>query len=322
MLLIMILCLSALTVAAQNQPPQVTASFDCDSILIGDQFHLDIRVDKDMMQIVDFPVFGDQEIAPGVEILAEYPVDTVSTDGRRQILLKRYLMTIFNEGDYNIGRASVLYADKNIVDTLFSRDSLKIRVATFNIDLQKDQPFDIKLPRGVKLKFGEIGGWFALCVGCLAIIVLLIWLFVKYRKRIPFLGGEKPKIPPHLMAIRKLEALKNQKLPQNGKVKQYYTGITDIIREYLNGRFGISALEMTSDEIIDATAEYHKEGVIDDKRYQDLQDLLRTADLVKFAKFAPDDEYNESAYYDAYYFVEETKLIEVEGKPEETEDDL
>lgn len=307
---------------SQSVPPEVSASFDRDSIVIGDQFHLDIRVDKDMMQLVEFPVFAGGEIGPGVEVLAEFPVDTIEAEGRRQTLLKRYLMTIFNEGDYNLGKPEVLYADKNIVDTLQSRDSLRIRVATFDIDLQTAQPFDIKPPRRIPFKFGEISGWLALSLLGIAIIVLLIWLFVKYRKRIPFLGGEKPKVPPHLLAIKKLEALKHQKLPQNGKLKQYYSGITDILREYLDGRFGISALEMTSDEIISAVQEQKQEGGIDEKRYGDLKELLGTADLVKFAKYTPDDDYNETAYYNAYYFIEETKQVEIEGKAEETEDDL
>jgi hypothetical protein len=289
--------------------------------MIGDQFHLDVRVEKDMMQVVDFPLLGVSEVAPDVEIITDYSVDTVAADGRSQTLRKRYLMTIFRAGQYNLGRMPVLYVDKNIIDTLLAPDSLRIVVGGFDIDLSKDKPRDITPPRRFPLRFGEISGWLGLGFVGLAIIVLLVWLFLKYRKRIPFLGGEKPKIPAHLLAIKKLEALRNQKLPQNHKVKQYYSGLVDILREYLAGRFGISALEMTSEEIIAAAQEPKKEGLIDDKRFADLRELLSTADLVKFAKYTPDEEYDETAYYNAYYFVEETKPVDDEGKPESVEED-
>jgi hypothetical protein len=312
---------TAVEATAQSVPPTVTATFDRDSVLIGDQFHLDVTAEKDMMQMIEMPSLGEQEILPGIEVLADYPVDTLAVNGRRQQLRKRFLMTIFNAGQYNLGRMPVLYADKNIVDTLLSPDSLRIVVGGFDIDLAKDKPYDITPPRRFPLLFGEISGWLTLGLVGAAIIALLIWLFVKYRKRIPFLGGEKPHIPAHLLAIKKLEALRNQKLPQNHKVKQYYSGLTDILREYLAGRFGISALEMTSEEIIEAAQEPRKEGFIDDKRFADLRELLTTADLVKFAKYTPDEEYDETAYYNAYYFVEETKPVDGEGKPENVEED-
>ncbi len=302
------------------QVPTVSAEFDRDSILIGDRFTLEVRVEKDMMQVVDFPLLAGGKIGEKVEVLAEFPEDTLAQDGRRQTLLKRYLMTIFDEGEYNLGSFPVLYLDKNLVDTLQSRDSLRIRVAAFDIDLEKDKPYDIKPPRGIPLKFGEIGGWFALAVAVLAAILLGVWMIVKYRKHIPFLSP-KPPVPPHIVAIRQLEALRHQKLPQNNKHKQYYSGITDILREYINGRFGIRAMEMTTDEILTAVEKPKKEGLVDDRRYSDLKEILQTADLVKFAKLVPDDEESEAAYYAAYYFVEETKQADEDGKPEDTEQD-
>lgn len=320
-LFVILMLFAGMGLAGAQNAPAVTATFDRDSIMIGDQFHLEVTVEKDMMQVVEFPFLEGGEIGPNVEILAEFAPDTLSTEGRRQTLSKRYLLTIFNEGEYNLGRFPVLYADKNIVDTLYSRDSLRMRVATFDINLETDQPFDIKPPRRISLKFGEISGWLALGILGAGIVVLLIWLFVKYRKRIPFLGGEKPKVPAHLLAIKKLETLRNQKLPQNGKRKQYYSGITDVLREYLVGRFGIPALEMTTDEIVQAVQQPRKEGAIDDKRFADLKDLLGTADLVKFAKFTPDEDYDETAYFNAYYFIEETKPVDEDGKPEAAEED-
>ena len=301
--------------------PKVSAVFERDSVLIGDQLTLEVRVEKDLMQWVDFPDLASGEQPEGVEILAEYPVDTLAVEGRRQTIAKRWLMTIWDAGNYNMGRLPALYLDKNIVDTLWSADSLRVFVNTFDIDLERDQPNDIKPPVGVPLRFGEFSGWLALGLGVAALLVVAIWLLMKYRGRIPLLGGSAPLLPPHVEAIRRLEALRNQKLPQNGRHKQYYSGITDILRTYLYRRFGIGAMEMTSAEIVAAIETPHAAGEVDDKRFDDLRRLLQTADLVKFAKWVPDEADDDKAYFDAYYFVEETKAV-VEGQAEESEKEI
>jgi hypothetical protein len=308
-------------VAQEPGTPKVTAAFERDSILIGDQFSLEVRVDKDIMQWVDFPDLAGGEQPEGVEILVDYPVDTLAVEGRRQTIAKRWLMTIWNEGNYNMGRLPALYLDKNIVDTLWTADSLRIVVNTFDIDLEKDQPHDIKPPVAVPLRLGEFSGWLVLGLGVATLLAVGIWLLIKYRGRIPLLGGSAPPLSPHVEAIRRLEALRNQKLPQNGRHKQYYSGITDILRTYLDRRFGIGAMEMTSAEIITAIEVPRAAGEVDDKRFDDLRGLLQTADLVKFAKWVPDEADNDKAYFDAYYFVEETKAV-IEGQAEESEKEI
>ncbi|MDR1671036.1 MAG: hypothetical protein LBR57_00780 [Alistipes sp.] len=306
---------------AQDTRPTVTASFDRDSVMIGDQFTLSLRVDKDMMQLVNFPELTGNVQPSGVEIISEAPADTITTDGRRQIITKNYTLTIWDAGLYNLGRLPALYVDKNVVDTLWSADSMRIRVDTFAIDLEKDKPHDIKPPLRLSLRIGEIAGWVALTLAALAVLGVGVWLLSKYRRHIPLLGGSRPSLPPHVEAIRRLEALRNQKLPQNGRHKQYYSGITDILRDYLERRFSIRAMEMTSSEIIEAVDSPRRNGEVDDKRFDDLTNLLRTADLVKFAKWVPGEADDDKAYFDAYYFVEETKLV-VEGQAEESEKEI
>lgn len=318
--------------AVSTARPTVTASFDRDSVQIGDQFNLVVRVEKDLMQLVDFPqfaTFGDGNVElvgaedasadkgdGDVEMLKEFPADTVSQDGRRQTIEKKYLITIWEAGGYDLGTVPVLSVGVNAVDTLYSAGQLRIIVSGFEIDPEKDQPFDIRPPVKISLKFSEIAGWIALALGIAAVLGIAIWLLIKYRHKIPILGGEKPRVPPHVEAIRKLEALRNQKLPQNGRQKQYWSGLSDILRGYLDGRFGIGAMEMTTDEILAAVAEPRKEGLIDEKRYENLAGLLRTADLVKFAKLLPEDDQTDAAWFDAYYFVEETKLAEENTEPD------
>ena len=131
-------------------------------------------------------------------------------------------------------------------------------------------------------------------------------------KRIGDLFRPAPPLPPHVAAIQALEALHNQKLWQNNRHKQYYSGITDILRTYIAARWEIGAMEMTSDEIIAAMQPVE----LPDKARMDLTAILRVADLVKFAKAAPEAEENEACYLKAYYFVEETKLVEEDAPAE------
>ena len=129
-------------------------------------------------------------------------------------------------------------------------------------------------------------------------------------------NGISEKIfPPHVCAIRQLETLHNQKLWQSGKQKQYYTGITDILRRYIGDRYRVKAMELTSQEILDEMERQRLSGEAADR----LKNILLTADFVKFAKFVADAERNEEVYSDAYYFVEQTKETEVEHTPAELE---
>ena len=298
-----LLSLAGLTAFGQSTPPSVEARFTPDSIAIGDQFTLEVTVSKDIVQQVGFPEFEDHKIGKIIEILQESGADTVSREGRNVVLRKKYLLTTFDEGAYSLGRYPVLYADKNITDTIWSKDSLLLKVGTFEIDTTKDRIFDIKPPLEMPLKFGEFSGYLLWGLLGLAALGVLVWLFIKRRKALGLFGAPKSIDPPHVAAIKALETLHNQKVWQTGRHKLYYTKLTDIIREYLEKRYGIPAMEMTSDEILSAIIDLN----LPVKSVDEMQDLLRSADLVKFAKYVPDADYNENAYLSAYYFVEDTK---------------
>ena len=122
------LTLTALPGAAQE--PVVRSHVEPDSVMIGDRFDYIIDVEKDLVQVVEFPSFtGSPE--GDFELVEEFPVDTLLRDGRHLKLRKRYRMAAFEEGNFNLGAAAVLYADKNILDTLRGRDSVYLRVNTF-----------------------------------------------------------------------------------------------------------------------------------------------------------------------------------------------
>ena len=158
--------LAALTLGAaavRAADPVVSARFSADSVMIGDQFSLDIRVDKDVMEVVDFPVFnGFLSDSADIEILAESPVDTLKAEGRRITLGKSYLLAGFDEGRYRMGRFPVLRVDKNLIDTVWSRDSLAIDIHTLPVDTLTQTIHDVKPPLRTPLRFAEIRGWLIL----------------------------------------------------------------------------------------------------------------------------------------------------------------
>ena len=243
--------LAAATASAQT--PTVEARIVPDSIGIGDTFTLEIDVERDQVQVTEFPLYENDD---KLEVVQSLPVDTLSREGRRLRLRKRYVMQAFSEGRYNLGRPGVLYADKNIVDTLYTSDSLRLDVGTFQIDTAKQTIYDLKPQRTLPLRAEEITGYLFgglfLLLNLAALLFALRYHLSKRGKHLSDLFKPAPPAPPHVEAIRALEGLHNQKLWQNNKHKVYYSGLTDILRRYLAGRYGIGALEMTSDEIIDA----------------------------------------------------------------------
>lgn len=316
--LILGLLLAAAAAQAQ-QRPAVTARVEPDSILIGDRFDYVIEVEKDLVQVVEFPVFEPQAGNRFFELVEELPVDTLRRDGRRLKLGKRYRLAAFQEGRHDLGPAQVLYADKNIVDTLRTEEHLVLEVATFEIDSTSQSIYDLKEQRTLPFRFGEIGGYAAWSLlGLLLLAAALVGLLRWLRRRGATLGGlfaPAPPLPPHVEAIRALEELHHRKLWQNNRHKQYYSGLTDILRTYIARRWEVGAMEMTSDQILGALRTFD----LPDKARMDLTTLLREGDLVKFAKATPGAEENENAYLKAYYFVEETKPATGQAEDPENE---
>ena len=293
--------------------PKISGTVEPDSIGIGDRFLYTIEVERDLMQEVYFPDF--KQSVEHYEMIEDRPVDTLSREGRRLKLRKSYLMAAFQEGIHKV-LPEVMYLDKNIIDTLRGEDTLRLMVTTFEIDSTSHTIFDIKPQRTLKFKFGEISGYVTWTIIAIIILVLLFLIakriLAHYGKSFSDIFKPAPPLPPHEIALRDLKKLHSERLWQEDKHKLYYSGLTDILRAYIAGQFGVGALEMTSDEIIEAMR-----GVeIPQKQKMDLTELLRDADLVKFAKAMPEAEANEAAYTMALNFVEQTM-----PQPEEEDDE-
>ncbi|MDE6541535.1 MAG: BatD family protein [Muribaculaceae bacterium] len=142
--------------------------------------------------------------------------------------------------------------------------------------------------------------WILLGLGLIAAAVAG-WLY--WRRGGTVVVRRKRVVPPYELAMRRLGQLRERRLTENGREKEYYTELTDILRQYLDGRFGINAMEMPSTEIM-RTLRHNEATRMSAER---MQDVLEVADFVKFAKMRPLPDDNVKAYNSALAFVEDTK---------------
>jgi hypothetical protein len=189
----------------------------------------------------------------------------------------------------------------NTIDSLVT-EPIVFRVETVAADTTQAIK-SIKEPLDLPFIFAEIKN--ELIIG--AIILLLIGLIVYYlltRKKKPIVIEQvEIKRPSHEIALEKLNALKEQKLWQKGEVKAYHSALSEIIREYLENRFKILALEATTDEIVEKMRIFS----IPKEQKIVIEEMLQLADLVKFAKVKPLPDEHERSFDIAYNFVQATK---------------
>lgn len=297
--------MSGLSLWAQR--PVVHTRLTPDTIKIGDQMLLEVVIDKDQAQEIQIPQFDNNMLSPQLEIIGEPRYDTVKSDGRNISLRLSYTLTSFDAGEHSFGGFPIVYSAVNIQDTVESEDVVRVVVQTFDIDTTKMDIADIKKPLETPLQWVEIKDiiyWGLAGAVVLAVILYFVIRWYKSRKRkIAIRRAE----PAHITAIRELEKLSSEKLWQGGHYKEYYSRISDILRVYLEARYGIWAMEMITSEILASVRDVNNEQL-----QNKLRELFTLADLVKFAKLTPSAEECQDAFTMAYYYVEETKLMTIE----------
>ena len=193
--------LTGLTTVLYAAPPTITARVEPDSIGIGDRFDVVIDVDRDLVQVVEFPTFNPPPQS-GLEVVESHPVDTLRRDGRHLSLRKRYTLAAFEEGNLGLGRAQVLYLDKNITDTLYTADTLRLQVGTFQIDSTSHTIYDIKAQRTLPFRYGEISGYVLWSLLGLIVLGGAIYagrrLMARYARKVRDIFRPAPPLPPLL----------------------------------------------------------------------------------------------------------------------------
>ena len=283
-----------------------------DSILIADQllYGVDLN-DVEEGTMFAFPEVKDT-LMDGVEIVSGWQLDTVKLikgkNGNPSVMNLRggIVITSFEQGQYALPPLSLQRITKEgVVDTLVF-DSQTLEVKTMPIDTATFEVHDIKRQIRYPVTFKEVIPWVGTILGILALIVLTIWLIMKYGKRASAMTEKKD--PAHIIALRKLDMYRGNKMWAPEKQKAFYSGITDTLREYIDARYEIGAMEMTTAEIM---KELKKTDVTEDLQ-AGLKELFERADFVKFAKYTATDEDNAAALPLAVRFVTSTYQTEVE----------
>lgn len=292
---------------AQNA--KAFARLDTTAIMIGDQVGLELGITVPEDFTVSWPALADT-ISDHIEIVSTGENDTSHSQGN-MLLTRSLKITSFDSGYFELPPFHFTIAHSNDTNRfLVNTNSQYLMVNVPAVDTS--QAFKIiKGPVEEPVTFGEILPWLLIGIVVLTVVALTIWYIRRRRQNKPvFVRKPKKVLPPAVLAIQKLEELRLAKLWQQGKLKEYYTYLTDIIREYFDGRFNVDAMEMTSDEILESlrNKEINKEAM------GKLHQVLQTADFVKFAKAHPTPLENDLCLNHCIDFVKETKPAEVVEK--------
>jgi hypothetical protein len=283
----------------------VSASIDSLQLLIGEQAHVKLEVSCPAQGELIMPAYPNRVLMEGIEILGEVKTDTQYLNKRsHMVVTQEYTVTSFDTAFYYIPPFEVL------VDSVtYTSDPLALMVMSFDIDTTNVEAiFPIKEVMTRPITVVEalpMGGSLLLLV---AFCFLIPYLLKRYHDNKPILRRVTiaPKLPPYQVALQEMERIKSEKSWQRDDVKSFYTELTDTLREYMEGRFGFNAKEMTSDEII-----AHLNQQPDKEWIGELRELFQMSDLVKFAKYQPLINENDMNLINAIDFINKTKVEEV-----------
>ena len=300
-----------------GQRASAHATIQPTEILIGEQALIDLKVITPKDRVISFPVY-ENEIVPGIEVIAMLPPDTV-IENNVMTLNFRYVVTSFDSTLYHVPFLPIFDG----TDTIFSNSfGLKVtspelsdstlsyldkinRGETDSIDFKQLQINDIKPIRKAPFVWTDFLWilWLVLGLALLIALIGLIIYFIVNKKKKGYFFKPPVVLPAHVRAANELDKLKSGKIWQQGREKEFYSKLTDILRRYIYEREGINAMEMTSGEILNNIRQISDV----DSVYDNLKQILSTADLVKFAKYKPYPDENDLSMVNAYFFVNQTK---------------
>lgn len=291
-----------LTLPLQAADVHLSVKTDRQNVSIGDWITLHIEVSGPKDLAITWPSF--HEALKDFEFVKQGEPKTVTNEQNTTSNVD-VVITKFDEGKYTIPALAIQYKASKNSGTVQS-NPIPIAVAGVKVDTSKDIK-DIKPPLSLGISWREILPYL---LGAIAAI-LLIWLINYIRKKRK--KGEKiyqPKVPSrpaHEIALEALRELEAEKLWQQGRVKEYHSRLSDIVRTYIEQTLSINAMEMTTDLILSSS----EIKALNQRNENELQELLERADLVKFAKYQPLANEHEASMKNAFSFVESTMSPEV-----------
>ena len=315
-----VLFLILMAAAVQMMEAQsVEASIDKIEMLVGEQSHVTLKAVAKENAKVEFPQFKPTEyVTPGVEVLACQPQEDKMADNGYVERSMVFTLTSFDDTLYYIPPLMVKIDGKP-----YQSKSLALKVLTIEVDTAHAEKFFP--PKNVQdnpFLWSEWSLIFWLSVLLLIILAITYYIYIRLRDNKPIITHIRivRKLLPHQKAMKEIEQIKADKMVAAENSKEYYTKLTDTLRKYIEERYGFSAMEMTSSEIIEKLME-----IQDQKGLDELRELFTTADLVKFAKYSTLINENDKNLISAIDFINQTKLENVPTeetvKPQLSEED-
>jgi hypothetical protein len=293
----------------------VNSKVDIKKIMIGDWMKLSLHSEHSSDIKLFWPIL--EESIGKFEVVSRDSFPKVIEENGRIVEDLNAVISAYDSGTVRL--PAIKFEFNTSTDTtrkeIFT-EPIDINVQIVAVDTTQDIK-DIKPPLDIPFPIWLILIYIAIIIFIVA-LGYAIWHRIKTKKRLPLFEKAEPKLSAYELAYKELYQLEEKKLWQKGMVKEYYTEVTEIIRKYLERRYGIDALEMTSGEILNTIITVQP----DTKIQEVLKGFLNLADYVKFARFQPVSNENEMEIKRAYSFVEETKEkpeLNKETKPELTE---
>jgi len=288
---------------AQGGTVLLEAKVDRNKITIGDLIKYSIVVTSDENIEIQMPDLGANL---GAFEIRDYVDSEPSKKDGQIIQVREYIISTYDIGDYQIPPVTVSYrVGEDSVWKDLTTENLKITVESL-VASEEGDIRDIKPPLEIPKNWWRTIR-FAVAGLLVLLVIVLVFIYLKRRKQgkslIP--RREKPTRPPHETAIEELEKLIQEQLLEKGETKEYYIRISEIIRQYIEDRFFIIALEMTTHQLIESM----KESEVEPEVCNEVEKFLNQCDLVKFAKYKPNKTANKNTTKLAFKIIEQTKLI-------------
>ena len=267
------------------QDVEVEGKVQSKDVQVGKPFTLDLSLKVPYGWFVEWNDFAIDTLSGQLDIIRRSEVERTADADSNVIVKQQLTLMTFDTGQIQVPSVALTYAKAfDDPDRLKAyTDPINLYSTTIAVDTTMVYK-PIVEPIAAPIQMKEVFPWI-LAVLLLALAVFGIWYWRKHRKvRVDADGNiiRGPIIPPYDKAVSDLEQLRQQKLWQSGKVKEYFSSLTDIAREYIEGQFGVNAVEMTTDDILEEIKPLH----FSTEAYNKLKDTMEVADLVKFAKYS------------------------------------
>ena len=293
------------TTAVKAQQVEVEGKVESTKVQVGKPFTLDLSLKVPYGWFVEWNDFAIDTLSEQIDILKRGDVVRTADADSNVIVQQQLTLMTFDTGQIQLPAVGLKYAQSfdDPMRMMAFTEPIDLYATTIVVDtLQPYKP--IVEPMAAPIQMKEVFPW--ILVALLAVLLGIgIWLFVK--RRIVHVDEEGnivhgPVIPPYDKAVDELKKLREEKMWQSGKVKEYFSSLTDIAREYIEGQFGVNAIEMTTDDILEEIKPLH----FSKETYSKLKDTMQVADLVKFAKYSATTLESDTALSNMTEFVNES----------------